>query len=177
MSDFQQDKLAHRFRQLDVDGDGWLRQDDLRTTAGRLCDRLVPAGRSDLRAEIHAAYDALWEALREAAPAAADGLSQEDYTAAIAADSGGFSEAVRRIGMAQFDALDVDGNGVVDPDELFRLGSAYGLARDETDALFARLDLDGDGTIDRTEWLEAIQDFYYGDDPESAGALLFGRAA
>ncbi|MGP4102980.1 EF-hand domain-containing protein [Nonomuraea sp. KM90] len=176
LTGFRRDKLARRFSQLDFDGDGQLQHDDLATMAARLCDGLVPADRPDLRAEFATAYDELWKALLGSADADKDGkVSLEEYVTAVERDPARFEGSVRRIGMALFDSIDDDGSDVVDPQELFRLGSAFGLSRQETDALFERLDRDGSGEIGSEEWLAAIRDFYYGDDPESAGSLLFGR--
>ncbi|MCY0939323.1 EF-hand domain-containing protein [Streptomyces sp. H34-S4] len=46
----------------------------------------------------------------------------------------------------------------------------------EADAreVFRRLDQDGDGLITRDDLLEAIREYYFNDDPESAGSWLLG---
>jgi len=180
LTDFQQAKLIFRFGQLAVADDGYIQQGDLETLAERLCDRLIPAAMPAERSEVHEGYQALWRHL--AATADTDGdnrVSRAEYLDAVGRgvvdDPQQYENSIDRIVTALFRALDIDGNGHLDLAELQRMGAAFGHSEQDIVTLFGMLDTDGNGVISVDELTAAVRDFYYGDDPDSAGSYIFGK--
>lgn len=53
-------------------------------------------------------------------------------------------------------------------------GALMNLPEADAREVFRRLDQDGDGLITRDDLLEAIREYYFYDDPHSAGSWLLG---
>ena len=55
--------------------------------------------------------------------------------------------------MTMFDAIDINGDGVIELDELRGEMSAFGMTNKKINELMRNLDIDGNGSIDREEWV------------------------
>src|SRR5262245_15747836 len=152
ISPLRRAKLATRFAQHDVDGDGMLAESDYRALAARLADLLgADAGARD---EIAAGFADQWQQLCAHADIDSDGrISLDEYTAAmgggIAGDSDGLDRAVLRTGRAAVRAADANGDGYLDLSDLQRLGEA--LRVPDAAGVMRALDTDGDGRLSTEE--------------------------
>ena len=177
VSQLRQSKLAIRFAQHDLDGDGFLEESDYLTLALRLCDRLDAA--PALREAICAGFADQWRQLCSHADINLDGhISLAEYTSAmgagIAGDADGLDRAVLQTTRAVVQAADSDGDGYLDLRDYERLAEL--LKVDNAAESFQVLDADADGRLGSDEIAAAVRDFYTSDDPEASGNLIFGRA-
>lgn len=70
---------------------------------------------------------------------------------------------------------DADRDGRLTADDHVRwTGSLMGLPEADAREVFRRLDQDDDGSITTDDLLEAIREYYFNDDPNSAGSWLLG---
>src|SRR5262249_15869667 len=77
---------------------------------------------------------------------------------------------------AYFRIMDADGDGVADEEEFIQLmTTAARLTEDESEAAYARLDPAGVGRFTREQFRQAVREFFFSDDPEAPGNLLFGK--
>jgi hypothetical protein len=176
VSPYRQRKLAARFVQHDVDGDGFLEEGDYQALSASLADRLAADG--DTRAEIAAGFAEQWQQLCTYAGIDRGGrLSLAEYTTAmgagIAGDPDGLDRAVLRTGLAVLRATDGDSDGFLDLSEWERLGQLLRVG--DAKESFALLDTDGDGRLSSAEIAAAVRDFYTSDDPATPGNLVFGQ--
>jgi EF hand domain-containing protein len=174
----RRDKLAVRFAQHDVDGDGFLEQSDYDALGRLLSDRLGAS--PEIRERIAAGFAEQWRLLCAHADIDADGqISLDEYVAAmgggIAEDAAALERAVLATGRAAIQAADADGDGFLDLADFARLGAL--LRVDDHVASFQALDVNGAGRLSYDEVLAAVRDFYTSDDPSSPGNLVFGRGA
>ncbi len=73
-----------------------------------------------------------------------------------------------------FDAVDVDANGHLSPDEWRQLFRVYGIPVVYALEAFSRIDLDGDRQLSKDEVLQRVEEFYYSQDPHEPGNFMFG---
>ena len=176
VSRLRRSKLAARFAQHDVDGDGFLEESDYQTLARLLGDRLdaTPAARE----AISAGFADQWRQLCTHADIDGDGrVSLAEYTSAmgagIAGDADGLDRAVLQTTRAVVQAADSDGDGYLDFPDYERLAA---LLRVEHAAEgFQLLDADADGRLSHDEITAAVRDFYTSEDPVAPGNFVFGR--
>src|SRR4051812_46163427 len=176
VSPYRQRKLAARFAQHDVDGDGFLQERDYRALAQVLAERL--AADEGTREAIVGGFAEQWQQLCAYAGIERDGrLSLAEYTAAmgagIAADQSGLDRAVLRTSVAVLRAADADGDGYLGLPEWQRLGVLLRVG--DAKESFALLDTDADGRLSSAEIADAVRDFYTSDDPATPGNLVFGQ--
>lgn len=74
-----------------------------------------------------------------------------------------------------WELADTDGDGYVGRDDFATMQHAFGTAREESDFAFDQLDRDGDGRLSLDELIEAVREFYVGEDDNAAGRWFFGR--
>jgi len=73
-----------------------------------------------------------------------------------------------------FDAVDLDGDGVISIKEYNIVLKAQGCSDEDSRHAFAKLDLDGDGRISREEYARAIYDYHVSNDPNAPGNWFYG---
>ncbi len=90
-------------------------------------------------------------------------LNNQNYKAEILA----LSDAI-------FSVIDTDESGHLDKSEWAELFRVYNISVIYVDETFAKIDIDGDGNLSKDEVMSMIEEFYYSNDPESAGSYMFG---
>jgi Ca2+-binding EF-hand superfamily protein len=169
-----QRKIAHMFRTLDLDGNGFLEQADF--------DRLVEgyarsAGwdpDSEARERFRDFVMTWWETFSAGADADHSGsVNLAEFSALLAqmeSSPGPIAETARTV----FDIMDADGDGTISVDEYRALLKVYAIDDASAPEHFARFDTDGDGSISRAEFEVLLVDFFQSDDAEAPGSWLFG---
>jgi Ca2+-binding EF-hand superfamily protein len=76
---------------------------------------------------------------------------------------------------AIMEIADTDHDGKLNVDEqISRSGTLMNLPENDALEVFRRLEKDGDGHITTRDMLDAIREYYFNDDPHSAGSWLLG---
>ena len=180
ISAFLDRKLARRFRTYDTDGDGFIERGDFVAAAARLGDEFGRAPGSPVRQRLDELCVGLWEHLSAVTDTDGDGrIGPAEYKAAFAAGlletPTSFDEGYRPFLDVIMQIADVDGDGKLVADDHVRwTGSLMSLPEADAREVFRRLDQDADGFITTDDLLEAIREYYFNDDPDSAGSWLLG---
>jgi Ca2+-binding EF-hand superfamily protein len=171
-------KLARYFDDLDSNDDGFLDESDFAQAAERYINALGLDPDSPQAAELTDQCLTLWQEYLGPADTDGDGqIGREELAAAFA----GLSEAqaaaqIEATADAYFRIMDADGDGVAAEAEFVRLMStAARLSGDEATAAYARLDPAGVGYLTREQFQQAAREFFFSDDAEAPGNLLFGK--
>jgi Ca2+-binding EF-hand superfamily protein len=166
-SDFQYDKIGRVFTAMDVDGDGYLTENDFRALTARWT-ALRGDGDHTRLTEVMTGW---WGTLREAAGtskvAIGDVLGVVDLL-------GQMPQAVTATAEAMFEAVDENADDRVSLAEYRQMIEAWtGRETDVSDA-FELLDLNHDGYLSRSEFAGHWTEFWAGDNPDAAGSWVFG---
>ncbi|MEV4315482.1 EF-hand domain-containing protein [Actinocrispum sp. NPDC049592] len=172
------DRARTRFNVLDATGDGYLTRDDYEAFALRLVQAFGEPPGSPRAVAVREGYRILWQALAERSDTDGDGrVSEAEFLRWIetctAEDR--IDQEIIPLANAVIDLVDVDGDGLVDRDELTRLLIDAQVPADEAQQIFDRLDLDGDGHVSPDEIIEAVRRFCVNPDQGEPGYWLFGR--
>lgn len=179
-SAFLDRKLSRRFATYDDDGDGFIERTDFETSVVRLGEAFGHGQDAKPVARLRELSLELWEHLVRVADVDGDGrISEAEYKTAFAAGlletPESFDEGYLPFLDAIMDIADTDGDGQLTRDEQVRWsGALMNLPEADAREVFGRLDSNADGAIGRTELLDAIREFYFDDDPHSAGSWLLG---
>lgn len=179
-SAFLDRKLSRRFATYDTDGDGFIGRADFETSVARLGEAFGHGADSKPLARLRELSLGLWEHLARVADADKDGrISEAEYKSAFAAGlletPESFEDEYVPFLDAIMDIADADGDGKLTREEQVRwTGALMNLPEADAREVFGRLDYDADGAVERDELLEAIREFYFDDDPHSAGTWLLG---
>jgi Ca2+-binding EF-hand superfamily protein len=171
-------KLARYFDDLDSNHDGLLDESDLAQAAERYLDALGLDPDSLQAEELTDQCMTLWQEYFGPADTDHDGqISRAELAAAFARLSEAqAAEQIKATADAYFRIMDADGDGVAAEAEFLRLMStAARLTDDEAATAYARLDPAGVGYLSREQFQQATQEFFFSDDPEAPGNLLFGK--
>ncbi|MGW0905082.1 EF-hand domain-containing protein [Streptomyces sp. NPDC002853] len=179
-SAFLDRKLSRRFATYDDDGDGFIERADFERSVARLGEAFGHGPDSRPVARLRELSLGLWEHLARVADVDKDSrISEAEYKSAFLAglletpDS--FDEGYVPFLDAIMDIADADGDGKLTRDEQVRWsGALMNLPEADAREVFGRLDYDTDGAVERDELLAAIREFYFDDDPHSAGSWLLG---
>ncbi|GAA1724789.1 EF-hand domain-containing protein [Nonomuraea bangladeshensis] len=167
-SEFQRRKVGGVFRAMDVDGDGRLTQADFQALARRWT---AVAGSAD--PERLASVMTGWWPVLKAASTGDDGVSLDEVLRVVDG-LGDLTDAVSGTADAMFEAIDLDGDGLISRSEYGALIATWSGTPSATDEIFPRLDLDGDGHLTRDEFRVHWTEFWAGDDPDAPGTYVFG---
>ncbi|WP_217214887.1 EF-hand domain-containing protein [Streptomyces sp. AC550_RSS872] len=164
------------FDWFDQGKDGQLTQDDLQGMAG-LFAKLAKDDRANATA-MRNAFDQWWQLLLKHGDSNNDGqVSRDEFITVMEANITSpehFQSAILAIADALMQALDTDGDGVLNRAEYVRLYDELGVPPVHSEAAFERLDRDGNGVITHDEWRTAISEFYLSTDPDAPGNWLLG---
>ncbi|WP_283134429.1 EF-hand domain-containing protein [Rhizohabitans arisaemae] len=180
MTHFLERKLARRFRTFDSDNDGFIARNDFELSVTRMGAAFGHGSGSPELARLTELSLGLWAHLASVADADADGrITEQEYKSAFAAGllvtSESFDAGYRPFLTAIMALVDEDGDGRITEDQQVRwTGALMDLAEADAKEVFRRLDVDGDGFITTEDLLEAIREYYFNDNPDSAGSWLLG---
>lgn len=96
-----------------------------------------------------------------------------NYYEAILRDSQRYEAEISSLVSLIFDVFDIDGDGTISSKEWIDFLAVYNNHRIYAEKAFARIDNNKDGFITKEEFLKALYDFHYSDDPEALGNSLF----
>ncbi|MEV4253338.1 EF-hand domain-containing protein [Spirillospora sp. NPDC049652] len=180
MRDLRTRKYHQWFQGADADGDGLLARGDLMRIAERaVAVQGVPPNSPHAR-QLNESMDWFWVGV--IAPYDRNGDDQvnraemtEGFMAALT-DRSRYTQQIKWIADLIFDLGDADRDGRISLAEFSQVFAA-GMQIPSTDCalVFNQLDLDGSGTLGRTQYHDAVIEFFYGDDPDAAANHLFGR--
>lgn len=183
ISPFLDKKLARRFKTYDLDGNGYIEQQDFENAVINVCTAFGHTPDSAPWQQLHTLLMALGEALLRIADADQDGrISEAEYKQAFAQGMletpASFDQGYLPYLAANMAIMDADGDGKINEQEytlwanvVVNLPTVYGHEN------FRRLDQDGDGLITSHDLLEAIREYYFNEDPQSSGSWLLGPLA
>ncbi|MEV6121096.1 EF-hand domain-containing protein [Streptomyces sp. NPDC052077] len=175
--DVRERKFGAVFDWFDQDGDRFLTKDDFQALAA-LFERAAPADRGAAAGAIREGFDEWWRLLL--AHGDRDGeerIDPQEFAALMFSDitaDGNFDATVVKIADGFLDALDTNGDGVLDIEEYVRLFDIVGVPPTASGEAFRRLDRDGNGVISRDEFRLAIREFYLSGDEDAPGNWLLG---
>jgi Ca2+-binding EF-hand superfamily protein len=171
-------KLARYFDDLDSNDDGYLDESDLAQAAERYLDALGIDPDSERGAELTEQCLTLWQEYFGPVDTDGDGqVSREELAAAFAAlPEADAAQQIEAITDAYFRIMDADADGVASSHEFVRLmTTAARLTEDEAAVAYARIDPIGVGHLTREQFQQATREFFFSEDPDAAGNLLFGK--
>ncbi|WP_192809624.1 EF-hand domain-containing protein [Actinomadura rudentiformis] len=170
-------KIGRHFDLIDVNGDGKIDQSDFALIVSLMRKEFPePSAEPKLEA-LDNAYQGLWEQMRSDMDVDSDGaVSREEYVKHLQSDrKSDYRAAIGPVAKAIIDLADVDGDGMLDDQELSKVHRALNMGAKDHQAAMAKLDLDGDGKISESELVQAIEEFFSSEDPEAGGNFLFGE--
>ncbi|MGA1601447.1 MAG: EF-hand domain-containing protein [Prochlorothrix sp.] len=97
-----------------------------------------------------------------------------DYHEALIQDPQRYAAQVHELMEIIFDVFDADGNGEISGEEWACFLSLYNISPVYATFVFPKLDLDQDGLLRKADLTELIRQFYFSEDPQSPGNLIFG---
>jgi Ca2+-binding EF-hand superfamily protein len=171
-------KLARYFDDLDSDDDGVLEESDFAQAAERYIEALGIDSDSLWAAELTDQCLTIWQEYLGPADSDGDGQvgRQELVTAFARLPEGEAAAQIEATADAYFRIMDADGDGLAGEDDFVRLmTSAARLSEAESEAAYARLDPAGVGHLTREQFQQAVREFFFSDNPEAPGNLLFGK--
>ncbi|MFE9455027.1 EF-hand domain-containing protein [Streptomyces sp. NPDC006739] len=180
MTALQDLKYAQWFRGADVDGDGFITQQDVRMMSERYIAARGTTPDSETARLLTERMDGFWTTV--IAPMDQDGDGKVDlremtegFRRALT-DPALYPQQVEPVTDCFFDLVDLNGDGQIDQTEFQQMFDAVaGVPSEDCAAVFAALDRDGSGALDRAEFHQAVTEFFYGNNPHAPANHLFGR--
>lgn len=176
-SEFQTRKLDRWFASFDADADGVIDAVDFAGMAQLYCDAYEVPTRSDVWRRMHASARVVWHAIeRRIGSAQPARLTRDEWVAWLG--SGEYADFVERaaipFSLTAFSIADADGDGRCDVHEMMAAQRRSGMSEAEVHRSFDMLDGDGDGYVEVADFVQALRDFYLGDDPAAPGNYMAG---
>jgi Ca2+-binding EF-hand superfamily protein len=172
-TDFRRRKVAGVFHSMDVDGDGYLTEHDFEALTDRWNAIQGWEPTSPHHERMRAVMMGWWQAL--------DGAAEEPGKVALddvmrVADQLHLApEAVHATATSMFEAVDADGDGMLELVEYQEMVKAWKQHDTGVDEMFHLLDGDGDGVLSKDEFTSLWADFWMGDDDRSPSQWVFGH--
>ena len=178
LTEFQIKKLTKLFNTFDGNRNGFRELEDARLMINNLAHiRGWEKGSAEYK-KIEDAYMNLHFKILELADTNQDGkITLEEHLAFYDHILATGEYRIHLNGFVTFvmDIFDADGDGLISPTEYKHFFHVYNLPEDEAEEAFAHLDLNGDGQISNEEWRQALEEFYFNEDPNAPGNWFLGR--
>lgn len=177
LTPLQTKKFTRAFHVWDADKNGLVERGDFDAIVANLgAIRGLGEGSADL-ADLRGRYLEHWAMLERLLTAGQTGASLEHWLSfldSIVSDEKVYQQAIPSLADFVFDVLDGNKDGVVSRDEFAAFYRAYRVDQGIVDELFSRLGKTATDTLSKTEVQRLVQDFYFSEDPASAGNFLYG---
>lgn len=178
LSELQQQKFIKLFSMYDASANGHLDRKDFEAIVNKAARIKNWSSRSAKYQTLLYKYMDKWDGLEKTAcnnkKHQVTLPSWLDYHEALLGDGDRYEAQVKELMEIIFDVFDVDGNGEISADEWAEFLSLYNISPVYAAFIFPKIDQDQDGCLSKTDLLELIRQFYYSDDPQSPGNLMFG---
>jgi Ca2+-binding EF-hand superfamily protein len=176
-SDLQIRKLHKVFDSFDTDGDGIIDLLDFTGMAQTYCEAYGVAARTDAWRKIHECAYTMWRAVEQRAgtvnPAK---LTRQEWVSWMGSHE--YEDYVNLaaipFSMAAFAMADADNDGRCSVDEMMAAQRRSGMSEEEIHRSFKLLDFDGDGFVTAEQFAEALDEYYFSDDPNAPGNSIAG---
>ncbi|MGW6718016.1 EF-hand domain-containing protein [Streptomyces sp. NPDC054995] len=182
MTALQDLKCGQWFRGADVDGDGFITQQDVRMMSERYVAARRTTPDSPAAHLLTQGMDGFWTNV--IAPMDQDGDGKVDLREMtegfkrVLTEPALYPEQIEPVTNCFFDLVDLNGDGRIDQAEFQQMFDAVaGVPGEDCAAVFAALDRDGSGALDRAEFHQALTEFFYGNNPNAPANHLFGKVA
>lgn len=176
-TDLQLRKLEKVFASFDTDGDGVVDVLDFTGMAQIYCDAYAIPSRSERWRTMHRAAHVMWRAVERRSgsldPAKLtlrewiSWMGSHEYADYVTLAAIPFS-------MTAFSIADADGDGRCDVDEMMAAQRRSGMSEVEVRRSFGLLDADGDGYVTAAQFEQALDEYYFSDDPAAPGNSIAG---
>ncbi|MFF3017260.1 EF-hand domain-containing protein [Streptomyces sp. NPDC057939] len=182
MTALQDLKYGQWFKGADVDGDGFIIQQDVRMMSERYIAARGTTPDSGTARRLTEGMDGFWTNV--IAPMDQDGDGKVDLREMtdgfkrVLTDPALYPEQIAPVTNCFFDLVDLNADGKIDQAEFQQMFDCVAaVPGDDCAAVFGALDRDGSGALDRAEFHQALTEFFYGNDPHAPANHLFGRIA
>ncbi|MET7275684.1 EF-hand domain-containing protein [Streptomyces flaveolus] len=173
-------KYGQWFRGADVDCDGFITQHDVRNMSERYISARETTPDAETVRRLIEGMDQFWSNV--IAPMDRDGDGKVDvremtegFKSALN-DRASYPQQIAPVTNCFFDLVDLNGDGKIDQAEFQQMFSSVAAVPGEDCAdVFAALDLDGSGGLSRDEFHQALEEFFYGNDPDAPANHIFGK--
>lgn len=177
LTPLQTRKFTRAFHVWDADKNGLVERDDFDAIVANLgAIRGWSEGSADLL-DLRRRYLEHWAMLERLLTAGQRGVSLAQWLSfldAIVSDEKVYKQAIPSLADFVFDVLDGNKDGVVSLDEFAAFYRAYRVDPGIAGELLSRLGKSGTDTLSKAEVLGLVQEFYFSEDPASAGNFLYG---
>lgn len=175
LSEFRRRKLSAGFRELDVNGDGYLGRADIELLIENHGAAYgYSAGTPEYEELAHRTM-AVWDQLKQL-DSDDDGLvTLDEYVAGFEkflSDHDAFMDSMSALVDAFYSVADRNKDGRITEDELIIHFRAWNHSEEQAREAFPRLDRNGNGAISKEEWMANLHEYYFGEDPEAPGTWL-----
>ncbi|NEO84981.1 MAG: calcium-binding protein [Spirulina sp. SIO3F2] len=178
LTDLQKRKLMKLFSMYDANCDGSLVSQDFDAVAQKLSGIAGWSTRSPKCLTLTHQLSQKWKRLKGSADSDRDQQISIDewfcYYDEVLADKKRYAEQVKSLQELIFDVFDANGDGELSADEWAKLLSVYNISPVYVSIIFPKLDADQDGVLKKADVLALMDEFFYSDDPNAPGNLVFG---
>lgn len=178
LTELQNRKLLKLFCMYDGDRDGHLVSQDFENIATKLATVKNLGSRSPKVLVLKERFLQLWKSLLTKADASGDRKICLDewlaYYDEALSDRETYLQEVQSLMKLLFEVFDTDGDGQINQQEWAELFQVYDIHPAYAASAFQQLDANHDDSLSRDEVLALIDDFFCGDDVNSAANSMFG---
>lgn len=178
LTDLQKRKLMKLFSMYDADFDGSLVGKDFEAVAHKLAEMAGWSTRSPKCLTLMGQFTQEWKRLKGSADADHDQKISIDewftYYDGVLSDEQKYNKRVQTLKELVFDVFDVNGDGELSAAEWSKLLSVYNVSPVYVSIIFPILDIDQDGVLKKPDVIALMREFFYSDDPDAPGNLVFG---